>query len=75
MFGAFLAEADQPAAQFRQHQQRVGQRHVAHGFELLGRQQALGRAGIAGDEHRLAILRRVVLHVRCAGVATGLPFS
>ena len=58
MFGALLAEEDQAAAQFRQQQQRVGLRHIADGFELLGRQQALRRARIAGDEDRLAILRR-----------------
>ena len=55
---ALLAKADQPAAQFRGDQLVQRQDHVADGEQLVLGQQALGRAGAAGDEDRLPSARR-----------------
>ncbi|MND95406.1 hypothetical protein D3C80_876610 [compost metagenome] len=59
LFLAFLGIADQTAAQLRGDQLVHRQDYVADGHQLGLGQQALGRAGVAGDEDRLALGRLV----------------
>ena len=55
---AFLGKAGVAAAQLGILQQRGRQHEIAQRLKLRHRQQPLGGARIAGDEHRLAGLRR-----------------
>ena len=53
----------------------AGKDDAALELELLGREQAAGAAGMAGEEHRLARARPFGAPAQVVGRAAGLPFS